>query len=115
MGKIRPVVVVSKNMKSRSGIVTVLPLSTKTPVSIEAYHYLIPKPSLPNTAYFQDPDCWLKGDMIYTAGFHRLDLIRVGGKGRRNYFYRRLGREKMKLIYACMLHGLGLGQLSALL
>ena len=57
----------------------------------------------------------MKGDMIYTVGFHRLNLIRLGKRnpqtGKRLYFTQRLGRDQMNEVYKCMLHGLGLGDL----
>lgn len=52
--------------------------------------------------------------MLYTVGFHRLDLIRFGAKrsdGKREYYRNRLGRDQMKTIYECVLHGLNLGNL----
>ncbi len=53
--------------------------------------------------------------MVYTVGFHRLELIKLGKKdpntGNRVYFKQRLGRPHMRTIYLCMLHGLGLGHL----
>lgn len=64
---------------------------------------------------FQDGESWVKGDMIYTVGFHRLDLIRLGTKdlntGKRQYYRNRLSRDRMKEIYNCVLHGLNLGHL----
>ena len=80
------------------------------------YHYQIPKNSMPQLGRFQEKGTWLKGDMIYTVGFHRLDLIMLGKRdprtGKRLYFNNRLGRDQMKEIYSCVLHGLNLGQLS---
>ncbi len=78
------------------------------------YHYKLPKASLPQLGRFQEKDTWLKGDMIYTMGFHRLDLIKLGdrdAKGNRRYFNRVLGRKQMTTIYQCMLNGLNLGGL----
>lgn len=57
----------------------------------------------------------MKGDMIYTVGFHRLDLIRLRKKdkvtGKRLYFKQKLGRDQMREIYKCALHGINLGGL----
>lgn len=52
--------------------------------------------------------------MVYSVGFHRLELIRIGKKpdGTRNYFLDRLGREQMKAIYSCILHGINMGHVT---
>jgi len=46
----------------------------------------------------------------------RLNLIQLGQRdpktGKRLYFKRTLGREQMKEIYACVLHGMGLSHLT---
>ncbi len=111
----RPVIVVSPSIAGRSDLVTVLPLSTVVPEPVMPYHYMIPKKSMPQIGRFQETETWLKGDMICTVGFHRLDLIRLGKRNprtsKRLYFKQRLGREQMHEIYKCMLHGLGLGGL----
>ena len=112
----RPVVVLTPPIQGREKLVTVAALSTEKPDPIMAYHYQIPKNSMPQLGRFQEKDTWLKGDMIYTVGFHRLDLIRLEKKdpntGKRIYFNRRLGRDQMKEIYSCVLHGLNMGSLS---
>jgi uncharacterized protein YifN (PemK superfamily) len=115
MIKKRPVLVLTPAYKGHNGLVTVTPLSTVKPDPIEAYHYLIPKASMPQLGHFQTDETWLKGDMIYTVGFHRLDLIKLGKRGsdgKREYFTQRLGREQMKAIYECILHGLNLSHLA---
>ena len=113
--KKRPVVVLTGAIQGRSNLVTVVPLSHTEPKPPQRYHYKIPKASLPMVGKFQDGDSWLKGDMIYTVGFHRLTLIRLGkrgGDGKRLYFDGRLGREQMKLIYQCVMHGLNMSHLA---
>ena len=52
---------------------------------------------------------WVKGDMIYTVGFHRLDLVRTerDHTGRRKYLTRRIPDEELKRIRHCVLVGLG--------
>lgn len=109
----RPVIVLTKPFKRRHNLVTVIPLSTVTPEPIEDYHYLIPKKSLPQLARYQEKETWFKGDMLYTVGFHRLNLIKLGRRqdGKRLYYSNRLGREQMKIVYGCVLHGLGLASL----
>lgn len=113
--KKRPVIIISSELKGRSQLVTVVPLSTVTPDPAMPYHYLLPKKSLPMLGNFQKEESWVKGDMIYTVAFHRLDLIRLGTKnalGKRNYYENKLGREQMKKIYSCVLHGLNLSSLT---
>lgn len=70
---------------------------------------------MPQLGNFQENDSWVKGDMIYTVGFHRLDLIRLGKRdkntGKRLYYTNRFGRVQMREIYKCVLHGLNLGSL----
>jgi len=113
MVKKRPVVVISKDIKTRDGLVTVVPLSTQRPKRQLDYHYLIPKKSLPMLGTFQSAENWVKGDMIYTVGFHRLDQVIIGknDKAKRVYFTQRLGGQQMDSIYKCVLHGLGFGKL----
>ncbi len=110
----RPVIVLTPPMQGRDRLVTVAALSTVKPPKILPCHYQIPKNSMPQLGRFQKDDSWLKGDMIYTVGFHRLDLIMLGKRGadgKRIYFSQRLGREQMKSVYSCILHGLNLGHL----
>lgn len=110
----RPVVVLTEPISGRANLVTITPLSTVEPTTVKAYHYKIPRQSMPMLDIFQRADSWLKGDMIYTVGFHRLDLIRLGKKGpngKRLYFTNRLGKDQMKQIYQCVLHGMNLSKL----
>ncbi|MGV6860084.1 MAG: type II toxin-antitoxin system PemK/MazF family toxin [bacterium] len=111
----RPVVVLSGPVVGRGKLVTVLALSTKEPEKIMPYHYKIPRNSMPQLGRFQERETWVKGDMIYTVGFHRLDLIRLGKRdkatGKRLYFRQKLGRDQMREIYKCALHGINLGNL----
>jgi uncharacterized protein YifN (PemK superfamily) len=98
MVKKRPVIVLTPSMKGRVKLVTVLALSTQKPNPKELFHYKLPKASMPQLGRFQEKDTWVKGDMIYTVGFHRLDLIQLGKKdpntGKRLYFDKRLGRDQ---------------------
>lgn len=114
MTKNRPVIVLTPSMKGRANLVTVVPLSTASPKSPYNHHCVIEKKYLPNLGFFQGKECWVKGDMVYPVGFQRLDMIKLGTRaanGKREYFDRRLGRDKMRQIYSCVLHGLSLGDL----
>ncbi len=117
MVKTRPVIALTGHMASKPGLVTVVPISSIAPNPIFLCHCDIPKRSLPNTSYFgRVAENWVKGDMIYTVAFHRLDFVRLPGKnthGDRLYYKTRLGRDKMREIYTCVLHGINLGDLSA--
>jgi mRNA interferase MazF len=93
----RPVVVLTGPIKGRDKLVTIVPLSTVAPSPPQLYHYKLPKQSLPQLGIFQTKDSWLKGDMVYTVGFHRLSLVRLGKKhpdGSRVYYNTRLGRDQ---------------------
>lgn len=102
-------------MKERSELVTIVALSTQRPNPKRPYHLCLPKNTLPQIGRFQEKETWVKGDMVYTVGFHRLGLVRLNKRdpqtGKRLYFKNCLGRERMREIYGCVLHGLGLGHL----
>ena len=71
MVKHRDVVVIARNKKNPK-LVTVVPLSTTAPTTIEAYH-----PQLSNNPQPDgDPNIavWAKCDMVYTVSIDRLDL-----------------------------------------
>lgn len=112
----RPVVVLSPAMQGRPNLVTVVALSTEPPAPVMPYHMELPRGVLPQLGRFQERPSWVKGDMVYAVGFHRLDLIQLGKRdrqtGKRVYFTRRLGRERMRQIYGCVMHGLKLGHLA---
>lgn len=114
MVKNRPVVVLTRDLVGRPNLVTVACLSSGRPDPVRDYHCLLPQASLPMLGMFQVAETWVKGDMIYTVGFHRLDMIRLGNRGpdgKHLYFNSRFSRERMKEIYGCVLDGLGLGEL----
>ncbi len=112
----RPVIVLTSPQKQKTGLVTIVPLSTVEPNPIMPCHYKLSRNCMPQIGRFQLSDSWVKGDLIYTVGFHRLDLIQLGKRdpntGKRLYYTNRLGRERMGEIYKCVLHGLNLGGLS---
>ena len=112
----RPVIVLTPQMKGRGQLVTIVALSTVEPHPIMPFHYRIPRNCMPQIGMFQNGDSWVKGDMIYAVGFHKLNLVQLGQRnpatGKRVYYSNRLGRDKMREIYACVLHGLNLGSLS---
>ena len=108
----RPVIVLSPRLRGRSSLVTVVALSTVAPDPPQAYHLKLPRATLPQLGNFQTKDTWLKGDMVYSAGFHRLDLIQLGKRDpnthKRLYFQNKLSRERMREVYGCVLCALNL-------
>lgn len=114
MVKRRPVVVLSPQIKGRQNLCTVVALSTTEPDVVHDYHCKI-TPMRPYPAPFDAGTMWVKGDMVYAAGFHRLDLIRSGKDyhGKRQYRTEVLPPNNMRRIEQCVLHGMGLGRLIA--
>ena len=109
MVKRRPVVVISPKIAARPGLCTVVALSTTAPNPKLPFHAQIDlRPELP--APWQSDGVWVKGDMVYAVGFHRLDFIRLGKdlNGKRRYLYQPLSVENLKEIRACVLKGIGL-------
>lgn len=112
--KERPVIVIATGGRTGSKLVTVVGLSTTEPNPIRDYHCKIDNKKLPPTGLFLNKTNWIKGDMIYTVGFHRLSLIGIGRgtDGKRRYYMNKLGRDSMREVYSCVLHGLNLGSLT---
>lgn len=113
MVKKRPVIIISPKMKGRFGLCTVVPLSTTEPSPRMSYHAPIEiNPPLPS--FLESKELWIKGDMINTVGFHRLDFIRTGRKnnGLREYYYATLSASQMIKVKECILNSLGLSNLT---
>jgi hypothetical protein len=58
---------------------------------------------------------WVKGDMLSTVSFDRLELLRTGRdrSGKRNYVTILLEPSQLKIVYGCVLHAIGLGHLTS--
>ena len=112
MVKRRAVVVLSPKIAARPGLCTVVALSTTPPKPVQAYHCQIDiDPPLPDP--MSSRGIWVKGDMIYAVGFHRLDFIRTGTvRGTRTYRYDPLSADLVKKIRECVLCGLGMSTLT---
>ncbi len=113
MVKPRPVVVISPKIAARPGLCTVVALSTTPPKFVMPYHCrVVIDPPLPQR--WGNDDVWIKGDMIYAVGFHRLNLIRLGkdANGKRLYRFDTMSANQMKDIKACVLKGLGMAALT---
>lgn len=112
----RPVIVLANSLRGRGNLVTIVALSTATPDPVMPYHLELPRSCLPQVGRMQEATTWVKGDMLYTAGFHRLDLIQLGKRhpttNKRIYFSSTLSRETMNKVYTCVLNGLNLGRLA---
>jgi len=109
MTKRRPVIVISPEMKTRPGLCTVVALSTTPPSVITPYHCkLIINPPLPYP--YSSPFQWLKGDMVYSVSFQRLDFLRVGKdkNGKRIYDIRVLNKADMETVQRCVLSAMGI-------
>jgi mRNA interferase MazF len=112
MVKPRLCVVMSKPIQARKNLCTVIALSTTSPMQVMPYHVELTIPfQLP--AYWTQKICWAKCDMVYAAGFHRIDLLRLGKQGdKRIYQTKSLPTTSFQEIQRAMLHGLGLSNLT---
>lgn len=113
MVKTRLAVVVSKPMKARHGLCTIVPLSLSDPTPVMRYHCQIdPDFKIPDP--WGNKPRWVKGDLIYAAGFHRLDLLRLGKRpdGKRKYQEETVSKEDLKRIQSCLMEALSMGQLT---
>jgi mRNA interferase MazF len=113
MVKPRCVVVLTPKIKARHHLCTVVCLSTTPPDPVMPYHCQIDiRPHLPHP--WDSNQVWVKGDMIYAIGFHRLDLIRLGKDrgGKRIYRMDVISAEQLKQIKTCILRGLGMSVLT---
>lgn len=113
MVKRRTVIVISPQIKSRPNLCTIVCCSTTAPDPVMPYHcQMTLTPPLPRP--WTSPSVWIKGDMVYSVSFERLDLIRFSKDqtGKRQYHLTPLSDEQLKQVYACVLHGLGLSILT---
>lgn len=109
MVKRRPVVVVSPKFKDRTGICTIVPLSTTPPRPVKRYHFKLQiTPVLP--APFDSEWHWVKADMMYALSFKRFHLPSDGkmADGKRIYELRTVSLDDLHQTRQCLLHGLGL-------
>ncbi len=116
MVKRRPAIVLSPRLRHRGNLCTVVPFSTTTPSPVCQYHFkLHVNPPLPSP--YDSPIQWVKGDMIYTVGFHRLSLPFSGkdASGKRIYDIRTVDPADLIKIQECVLHGIGLSKLTSFL
>ncbi|MEM7047010.1 MAG: type II toxin-antitoxin system PemK/MazF family toxin [Pseudomonadota bacterium] len=109
MVKRRLAIVLSPKIEERADLCAVVPLSTTEPKKIMPYRMKINIPfKIPES--WGKLERWVKGDMINTVGFHRIDLLRLGRDitGKRQYQYRTLPATTFKNVRQCVLHGIGM-------
>ena len=104
MVKSRPCVVVSPKLKHRTGLCTVVPLSTQVPIPPQAHHHQVTF-ERPLPWPFDAPVMWAKCDMLATVSFNRLALIKIR---KREYIKPRLSAGDMDRIRTCIMHALGI-------
>lgn len=84
---------------------TVIPLSTTAPNPKQGWNARL-RVSLPKP--YDKPECWIKGDMLYTVSFPRLDLFYTGKvNGKHQYVYPAVSPEEMQFVWKCVMYGLG--------
>ena len=113
MVKKRLAIVLSPKIKSRHKLCTIVPLSLSEPEPVMPYHCQIDVPfKLPRE--WGNMERWVKGDMVNSVGFHRLNLLRLGKDacGVRIYQYETLPPELFIKVRRCVLHGMGLSTLT---
>lgn len=71
MVKVRPVVVISPQPLSTTGLCTVVPLSTTPPNPVQPFHHRMERDSLP-AGKLQQSETWAKCDMLSTISLQRL-------------------------------------------
>lgn len=113
MVKVRPVIVISPKIFGRPGLCTVVALSTTPPDPKMPFHAeisIVPKLPPPWDA----EKVWVKGDMVYAIGFHRLDFIRLGKdvQGKRMYRFATISSDQLKLVRTLVLRSIGLSNLT---
>lgn len=108
MVKIRPVLVISPRPERLSKkTCIVVALSTTPPERIEKYHLKIELPSkLPDNL---SRECWLKGDMVYSLSFERMDLYRYARdhEGKRKYYYDRVSADIIQKARKAVAYAIG--------
>ncbi len=113
MVKTRLCVVITPRLRRRTGLCTVVPLSTTAPVPPEDYHCEVHFPkSLPRP--WEGTSKWVKCDMLATVSYDRLSPIGVGRdqNGKRKYIYPHVTADELKAIRKGVLCALMLRELT---
>lgn len=98
----------SPELPGRPKLCAIVPLSTTPPKLQRPYHCLIRlDPALPEP--YDNPEMWVKGDVVLTVAFHRLRLLFSGwDQGQRVYDVRVLDQPTLDRVKECVRAGLGL-------
>lgn len=105
--KKRPVIVMTKELKGRKNLCTVVPLSTTAPDPVREYHVKIAEAGLPKS--LQSQHHWAKCDMLYTLCLDRLDRVQCGRDrttGQRIYETGRINVDEIAKVRAAILYAL---------
>jgi mRNA interferase MazF len=108
MIKTRPVMIVSPKLPYRSGIVTVVPISTTEPKHELPFVVRLSKNYHPQES--DDHPCWAKCDMVMNLGINRLEGFKVG---RRKWENPQATGGDLAAVKVGVIHGLGMGYLLA--
>lgn len=109
MFKTRPVVVVSRRLRNRPGLVGIVPLSTTEPDRMEGYHCFI-ELETPLPPPFDSPIMWAKCDMYSVVALRRLDRFKAPRSrqgGGRTWVAGELTGEQCEAVRQAVLIGLG--------
>ncbi|MBY6201896.1 type II toxin-antitoxin system PemK/MazF family toxin [Maritalea mobilis] len=100
--KKRPVIVISPRLPFRSGLATIVPISTTAPLKDVPYVHRLSR----NYSPWGEPSqaTWAKCDLVMNVGFARLSAFKVD---RRKYITPRLTPEDLAGVREAVLHGLG--------
>ena len=104
--KTRPVLVISPHQRVWTGLVVVLPISSKEPNPMRPYHFQLPDGTIPGNKYEHS---WIKGDLIMAVGSHRLDRIKLGF---RKYATISVPDNVLREARRCALHAIGTDSLT---
>ncbi|MGF6493736.1 uncharacterized protein YifN (PemK superfamily) [Luteibacter sp. 621] len=77
MTKTRPVVVVSRRLRGRTGLTSVVPVSMTPPRHEDRWHVRVPADAMPPGWCDRKGDRWAKCDMAVVVSLERLSQARV--------------------------------------
>ncbi|QWT19201.1 type II toxin-antitoxin system PemK/MazF family toxin [Bacillus sp. NP157] len=77
MAKTRPVIVVSRRLRGRPGLVNIVPISMTAPLREDRWHVRIPAEALPAGWRDRPGERWAKCDMATVVSLERLSQARV--------------------------------------
>lgn len=115
MVKMRPAVIVSPRLRHRDWLCAVVPLSGSVDEKRPLDYVVRLDLEQPLPEPFPQSIWWAKCDHIATVAFARIELFRTKRQpdGRRQYLQPRLRPDEFGRVRAGILHGLGLGALTA--